>query len=328
MSATISTNMIIPEVFSDYTVQEAFNNTMLYKSGLVVRNPLMDSFVGAGGSTFNVPFTNPLSGDDEAIQNNTSLTVNAISTGKQAAVRLVRGKAWGYEELAEVLSGTNIEDAITQKLTQYWDEAQQIAFTSIIEGVVADNIANDSGDLVEDITTSTPATILDANKINSTAVIAAHQKLGDKSGFDVIVMHSIQYSTLLNLNLISFVSVNAQDIGWGTYLGMTVFVCDQVPTETVSGDPVYWSILAKKGSFLYGESANSITPFEIGRDELKGEDRIITRRNYAIHPTGMKFTNSSVAGQTPTNTELKTVGNWDRQFNVKNMGFAILKTNG
>jgi len=203
---------------------------------------------------------------------------------------------------------------------------QRVMF-AIIKGVIADNVDNDSGDLVYDVTTSgTPAA---ANKISSTAVIGGHGLLGDAAGdFTAIAMHSTPYYQLITLNLIDFEPTNTQNLGFGTYMGLSVIVTDELTADTDGSNSVYWNILFKPGAIGYGESASGIVPVETDRVVLDGEDVLVTRRQFTMHPLGFKWLETSVGGEMPTRSELEESGNWDRVYDKKNCGLVVVKTNG
>jgi hypothetical protein len=60
-----------------------------------------------------------------------------------------------------------------------------------------------------------------------------------------------------------------------------------------------------------------------------GAETIYTRRQFAIHPYGIKFTDASVGGEFPTNAELRLAANWDRVYaERKQIPMADLITNG
>jgi len=325
MAATQSTDMIIPEIYARYLTQEAFTTTSFYKSGLVQRSSVVDGYIAGGGTTFNVPFFKRLTAGATAIQDGTDLSRIAQTSGKQVGVRIFEGRNDSYEELAQNLSGENLQSNIQSQLGYVWDLEQQAALSAIVTGVIADNVAADSGDMVNDITTT--GTVTDAEKIDSDAVIDTYYKKGDKSQFDIIIMHSVPYARLVSLNLIDFEPTNTQNIGFGVYLNMTVIVSDEVPTPTVTNQQ-YWTILGKRGGFAYGESGNGVTPFEIDRDGSAGVTEVVSRRNYALHPMGFAWQAGSVANETPTRAELALAANWDRVDELKNVGFLVLKTNG
>lgn len=329
MSSTVTrlTDVIVTEVYGRYLIEESVKKTNLYRSGILATDARISGFLAGGGTTFNMPFWQRLSGAAQAIQSNTEIETKKATTDRMVARRLLFAKAWSAEELASALSGESAMDAIASMVDQYWAEQfQQILFSSI-KGVAADNIKNDSSDLVHDITTSgTPGT---ANKISSTAVIAAIAKLGDAADkFTAIAMHSVPYFTLVAANLITFEPTSTQNLGFGTYLGKTVIVTDELGYDTDGSNKEYWTIISKPGAFMYGESGQGITPVEVDRKAEYSEDRLFTRRQFCMHPAGFRWLETSVASDNPTKSELEEAGNWNRVFDKKNCGFAILVSNG
>ena len=143
-----------------------------------------------------------------------------------------------------------------------------------------------------------------------------------------IAMHSVPYTQLQIKNLITFDPLNKQDIGWGTYLGKTVIVDDTCPA--VAGGTsglVYTSYLFGEGAIARGNGMAPV-PIETDRNSLSGTDYLVTRRHFILHPRGIAFKSASVAGASPTNTELATATNWDRVYQKKNVRLIALKTNG
>lgn len=320
-------DVIVPEVYSNYLIEQSVKKTGLYRSGILASDARINDFVAGGGTTFNIPFFQRLSGEPQAIQSNQTLETKKTTTSRMTARRLLFAKAWSAEELASALSGASAMDAITSMVDDYWAwNFQRILFANI-KGVIADNMVNDSGDLVNDITTT--GTVGTSHKISSSAVINTIAKLGDATeDITAIAMHSTPYFVLVAANLITFEPTSAQDLGFGTYLGKTVIVTDELTADTDGSNRVYWTILFKRGAFLYGESGNGITTVETDRTVLKGEDILVTRRQFCMHPVGFRWLETSVTGDNPTRDELEEGGNWDRVYDKKNCGFVILRSNG
>ena len=67
---------------------------------------------------------------------------------------------------------------------------------------------------------------------------------------------------------------------------------------------------------------------KMDEDILAGTELLANRKQYIMHPIGVKFTSSSVAADSPTNAELATAANWARVFSRKNVKLLCLKTNG
>jgi hypothetical protein len=66
---------------------------------------------------------------------------------------------------------------------------------------------------------------------------------------------------------------------------------------------------------------------EMARVPLDSDTILINRRRYILHPRGVKFTSTSVAGDTPTNAELETSSNWVRVWENKNVRLVAITHN-
>jgi len=77
-------------------------------------------------------------------------------------------------------------------------------------------------------------------------------------------------------------------------------------------------------TYLFGEGAIGLgngsapVPTETDRDSLAGDDILINRQHFVLHPRGVKFNNASVVGSSPTNAEVEAAANWTRVYEKKN----------
>ena len=172
MANTVTTDMVVPEIYSRYLTQKQIYTTSFYRSGMIQRIPLVDSAIAGGGQNFKVPFFKRLTAGATAIQDGTDITGAKQTSGTQIGVRLVQGRNDAFEDLAGHLAGEDLLANIQNQLGHVWELEQQASFSNIITGVIADDVANDSGSMVNDITTT--GTVADANKIGSDAVIDAY----------------------------------------------------------------------------------------------------------------------------------------------------------
>jgi len=67
-----------------------------------------------------------------------------------------------------------------------------------------------------------------------------------------------------------------------TYLGKRVIVDDGLP----AADGVYTTYIFGEGAFGLGEGAAPV-PTEFDRDSLAGDDIMINRRHFILHPRGV-----------------------------------------
>jgi hypothetical protein len=146
-------------------------------------------------------------------------------------------------------------------------------------------------------------------------------------------MHSNVYNNLKKLDAISFEKESDGEAEIETYRGARVIVDDSMPYTAAAGTGGT-DAAAKYTTYMFGNGAlglgqgNAPVPSETDRDSLAGNDVLVTRSHFIMHPRGIKFTSSSVAGPTPSNTELGAAANWDRVYSRKNVRVAQVITNG
>ena len=98
------------------------------------------------------------------------------------------------------------------------------------------------------------------------------------------------------------------------FLNRRVIVDDGCPA---SGG-VYTTYLFGEGAFAKGEGS-APKPVETDRDSLGGNDILIHRRHFVLHPRGIKWTNTTVADSSPTNIEAEDSTNWNRVYELKSI---------
>ncbi|UCF13174.1 MAG: hypothetical protein JSW06_02675 [Thermoplasmatales archaeon] len=320
-------DVVIPEIYEQYLIEESIYKNEFYRAGIITRQPRFDTLVGGGGEMFNIPFWQQLTGDPQAIQSNTTIETKKTTTSKQVARRFMFGRGWSAEEIASALAGDSAMDAIESMVDDYWNRFFNGFTFSVVKGIMADNIDNDSSDLVNDITTS--GTVAAANRISLDAVIDTAKKKGDKmQDFTAIAMHSTVYARALKNDSIDFIPDSQEGKEIEKYMGMRVIVDDGLAPDTDGSNSEYWTVLFQPGALGYGESGNNITVVETDRNAGKSEDLLYTRRQFTMHPRGWKWIDTSVAGDMPTKSEVEEAGNWDRVFEKKNCGVAVLISNG
>lgn len=306
-------DVIVPEVFNPYVVQRTAELSALVQSGIVSPDPTFDALASSGGSILNMPYWNDLTGDDEVLSDSTPLTPAKITAAQDKAVLLMRGKAWTTNDLAKALSGDDPMSAIGDLVAAYWARQEQKTLINILKGVFA--AASMSGNK-HDISALTSG----AEVFKGETFIDASYKLGDaESRLTAIAVHSATYASLRKQNLIEFMlDSNNQQIP--TYMGKRVIIDDSMPNAA----GVYTSYIFGAGAIAKGNGAAPV-PTETDRDSLQGDDILINRNHFILHPRGVAFQNASVAGSSPTNAELGTAANWARVYDNKNIRIVEFK---
>jgi hypothetical protein len=282
----------------------------IFESGIAQRTAEFDRLASAAARTVQMPFWGDLSGEDEVLTDNGALTPGKIQANKDEAVILRRGRAWGANDLAANLAGDDPMRAIADLVAAYWARRYQAALIATLQGVFA---SPSMSDLVHDISGQTG----DAAVISAKTTVDAAQKLGDaKTQLTAIVMHSATEAALAKQDLIEYVRPSTGSIDVPTFLGKRVIVDDGCPYDATTG--TYTTYLFGPGAIAYGEgNPVGFVPTETDRDSLAGEDYLINRRTFILHPRGVRFTSAQVAGVSPTNAELALGENWERVYEPK-----------
>ena len=328
-----------PLIFDPAVQEAAIELNRFLQSGVMLTDPRIDSMASGPGNIGDLPFYFGLTNDEPNYSSDdpdTHSTPDKISSGLQKYMSAHVNNSWSTMDLSRELALEDPMGAITNRIGKYWavNTEKRIIHSSV--GVLNDNIANDSSDMVNAVHTETGSAATDANRISAEAVLDAKQTMGDHSEALVsIAMHSIQYTQLQKQNLIDYIPNARGEVVIPTYLGYRVIVDDSMPVRagTVDGF-VYTVILFASGSFAYGQGT-ATTPSELWRSPSGGngggQDILYSRGTEIIHPWGFAFDpagGGALAGQSANYAELETAAKWDRVYqHRKNVGLAFLTCN-
>lgn len=309
------------EVFSAYTVEPSIYKSEFFKSGVIEVDPMISSMIAGPGESFSIPGLVSTAGTSGDIPiEGTDATVNALTSTKQTFRKQVRNKVWGANDLTRIFAGVEAINKAAGMVVDYWAQSNDIIAIKSITGLIADNVANDSNDLVNIISTGTGS----ASYFSDDAIIDTQSLLGENgNGFVAMVVHPSTYAYMRKLDLIDLVPVSGQDRTIESYMGMQVIV----DRNAYVNSTVYDTILLKPGFLKYGITTEGYIPTEIARKPLDGFgiDQLITRRTFALHPMGWAIVESGISGLTPTDNELAAAGTWNRVWNKENSGIVVLR---
>lgn len=312
MAITRIADIIEPEVFAAYIREAIIEKSALINSGLITQSTQLNSLVSGGGRTLNMPFWRRIVGDSEVLTDQNPLTPGKIGTEQDVAVMHFRGRAWGANELSSAIAGDSAIDAIASMVSEWWTREEQKILIATLTGVFAS--ATMAAEHVHDVS---------SQPISAENTLDAKQLLGDASEqLAAIIMHSKTYTTLQKQNLIEFIPNARGEIVIPTYLGYRTVTDDTVP---YNGN-VYDTYLLANGVIGRGDGTPvDFTPVETDRDSLAGEDYLVNRRAFVLHPLGVRWEGASMASTSPDNTELKDGTNWKRVYDRKHIGMVLLR---
>jgi len=336
MSTVRLSDAVEPTVFNNYISKNTMQKSAFYGAGVFRSDGDLAAKLAGGGRTFNVPFWKDLddSEPDAASDDPDSHAVpSKLSSGTDVARRIIWTKGWSAAHLVAELAGADPMKRISERVSEYWARRLDDAAIATLRGVFADNVLNDGGDMVEDISIDTGATLTADELISAPAVMAAAQTMGDaKDQLKLLVIHSEVETRLAENDLISFRPDSTGTSFIPHYLNYRVLVSDKVPAIMGANKVRYHNYLIGADALGWAESAVA-RPVSVEQDESAGDgmgvETLWTRRQFAVHPYGVKWTDANVGGEFPTLSELRLASNWDRVYaERKQIPIALLITNG
>lgn len=335
MATTQLADVFTPLTFNRRAQEAQIELNAFMQSGIVTNDPLIGTLLSGGANIVELPQYNGItngepnySSDDPAVFS----TPAKITNKKQKARSASRNKSWSAMDLARELTDADPMAAITNRIGGFWATDDEKRMIQAALGVLADNVANDSSDMLKTVATDAAGAVTDAERLTAATVIQTAQTLGDhKNNLSVIAMHSVQHSRLQIQGLL----VDNFDPATGrllyqTFLGHRVIMDDSLPAVAGTNRITYTMILFAAGSFGYA-TGNVLNPSELeripGAGNGGGQTVLHSRVNTCFHPYGFEFSSTAVAGQSPTYAELATASNWSRVVARKNVPMAFLKVN-
>jgi hypothetical protein len=332
--ATLRSDIIIPEVFTPYVIEQTTQRDAFLASGVV--QPLAELNATEGGDFINVPFWKAnLSGDFEVLTDSSSLTPGKIQADKQVGVILHRGRAFEARDLAALAAGSDPMAAIGAKIADYIANQRQKDLLSCLAGVFGSLGTTSSSaaffPLTIDGESGDTPTVLSPRHVAEAKSLLGDQ--GDK--LTAIAMHSKVYYDLVERKAIDYVSTGdargtsttqsggslvaayGGSVDVPTYCGLRVLVSDDVQTSGSGASTEYATYFFTQGAIASGEQMAMQT--ETDRDILAKSDAMSIDLHYVYHPVGAKW---GVTTANPTRAQLETVGNWSKVYETKNLGIV------
>lgn len=335
MAYTQISDVITPDTWLPYTVQRSTELSELVRAGIIDADPQFAAIADEGGSTVNMPYWNDLAGEDEVLSDQNPLSTGNIDSAQDVAVALNRGRAWKHNDLARIFSGDDPAGVAADLVADYWQRRMQALVLAMLKGVFS--IASMAGHLLGLNITVAGATGAD-NYLTGVSWINGMQLLGDhKESLVAAIMHSAVEASLAKQDLIEWVPDSEGKGRVRTFQGKRIIIDDGMPADVVAGAVRYTTYLFGAGAIAFGASNREaqkpvqggmgVWGAEYFREALAGNSGLINRRRMILHPRGIKWLGASMAGSTPTNTELSAAANWLRVWDAKKIPVVAIQHN-
>lgn len=324
-----------PVVFANAIDEASTNKNAFIQSGVIVEDPILDAMAANGGSIGELPHFGPLPDDAPNISTDNPATNSSPKkiVGQKMIYRVAPlNQSWATMDLARDLASKDPVGAITSKIGGYWATVKTKRTIATALGILAENDAIHSDDMIYSIATDADTAITAAERISGDAIVMAAATAGDhQDNFTALAVHSAVYTNLKRLDLIEYLRDSEGKRTFPTYMGMILVVDDAMPAVAGTNRITYTSILFGAGAVAHGNGRVSM-PVEYERKPSAGngggQEIIYSRTNEILMPYGYSFTSASVVGVAATMDELMDANNWSRVWQRKNINLAFLQTNG
>jgi hypothetical protein len=337
MSTVRLSDAVIPVIYESYTAINSPERTAFWQSGVITVNPLLSALAKQGSSVGTVPFWNDLDATAEPQYSNDDpadfSTPGNVGSGTMIYRKAYVNKSYAAMDLVNELSGSNPMQRIRDRFGTYWQRALQRRLIAMLQGVIAENVANGASDMIVDISANVgAAAFLDAN-----AGIDAQFTMGDAAGnFTTIAMHSAVAGRLEKLDLVDNIP-DSQGGNLKQYRGLTMIIDDNMPVAA----GVYTSAFFGGGAIGFGGSeghafglgeGSPTVPSEVIRVPSAGHgggmETIFERNTWLLHPFGYKWVEAgaALAEFSPTLADLRLAAHWLRVVTRKQVPMAFVKS--
>ena len=336
MATTRLSDIIDVKVFRDLPQVDGPEKTAFFDAGIVTRNGLLDEIASGPGKIVELPFWNDLDGSVEVNYSTdnpaSSATPQKINQGSQIARKAFVNQGWQAADLAsELAMGGTAMEAVRARTDRYFARQWQRRLVAACNGLLADNVAANSGDMVVNVAAEATGSQTADTRFNRNAFTEAAFTMGDaKSGLTAIAVHSAVHKQMVKNDDIVYIPDSQGQLTIPTYMGLRVIVDDgmTVTAGTTSGFK-YTSVLFGAGAFGYGVGSPEV-PVEVARGAAAGDgggiETLWVRNTWLLHPFGFQQTGTP-AGVSFTNTELQAATSWSRVLDRKLIPMAFLVTN-
>lgn len=332
----------VPDIYGSYFSVDNPETSLFYQSGIVARNEVLDGIAKGGGKLATIPFWRDI---DPTIEPNYSnddptdmATPNKIGSGTMTARKAWLNQGFADMDLVQELAGSSPMQHIRNRFGTYWLRQWQRRLVATTLGVLNDNIANDSGDMVIDISAESGANAV----FNADAFVDAGYTMGQfVENLGTIYVHSDIMKVMVKNDDIVYIPDSAGNLTIPTYKGLRVIM--ETNPMLVRSPGVYVSVMFGTGAigwggaeghaFAMGEGLPRV-PFEVARSPRAGNgggmEEIWERNTWLLHPFGYRWVEVEGSGGltefSPTLTDLQNAAYWERVVERTQVPLAFLIT--
>jgi len=348
MPATIISDLWTPAIWVPGVDEAARSLPSLITSGAVIQNPDLDAIASGPGVTANLPFFRDFTDAADVIQvQATAATVNNITGASNIAPILNREYGIGVEALAAqvpTLPGQNDPvQAVLNRLGLHRQKRAQTILLNILRGLFhftsTPNAATGalaavrSDNFLEAGASPAAAQLMDRSKFVRALALLGELIDGVRGG--VIWMHPVVRQALTDADATGFsmVKLSGQDMTIETYQGIPLRTSNALSRAGATSGTVYDTYIMSPGVVGWGQKPQvgdeiDVASLQLDRNRSTNTVNLYDRTRQLLHINGTRWTGTP-AGQSATNAELATNGNWALSYqSADRCGVVCIRTNG
>lgn len=343
MSLTTIANLWAPPVWLRGIDEGMDKFPAFWNSNCVVTTDDAQSIASGPGTSATMNYFPDFSETDDEIQvEDTAPGVNGLTSLSGAVPILNRVLSFGATALSAQVSGEDplrkITDVIAQARLKNRDKTT-IAVLRGIFGAGATAIGSNTGVLKSmrvDLATEAGSGATAANLMSVDAFIDAKALLGELQQqliFGAMFVHSTVLAALEKADVTAFKEVSKGPYTLRTYRDVPIILSDRLVRNGTTSGKVFETYLVTPGRFATGAKPQAGDSLDVASlqffiDRAKNNGTIWDRTRFVLAPQGIKWTGNP-AGQSATNAELQTVGNWSLAMSsAQRFGAVCIRTNG
>lgn len=349
MAYTKISDVIIKTVYADTQTVDNPERNAFIASGVLETGGMIDAIANGPVRVGNIDYWGDLNPTDEPNYSNDNPADIAVPKnivmGEMRFRKAFLNQGWSNADLVKDLLKDNPIQRVKNRVDVYWRRQLERRAIASLQGILADNVANDDGDMVNDVSGTLNSDIDAGTLFSAEALTAAAFTMGeDRENLAAIAVHPIVMMRMINENRIDYIQDSVTGLMLPTYAGLVVIESENLPYTAAEGaNPEddaakYTSILFGRSSIAFGQGVPSV-PMEIEREAAQGTgggvETLWSRKEWIVHPLGFDFTSTTLTGTTGQNPivsadlgDLRLAVNWDRKYDRKQVPFAFLITNG
>lgn len=342
MAITSISSLWTPDIWIQGMREKQAKFPSVFNSRAVLKSDVFDNIASGAGVSANVPFFKDITDQDDEIQvQSTGPSKNDATSGLQVAPILNRVTANGATALSGAVSGSDPVANIVSQLVARRLMQRNKTLIAILRGAfnglganaaaapllaVRTDAFDESGNDATSSQTMNPDLFINAK--------AGLGELANELSSGAMFVHPNVLAALEKADRSSFKNGLESGLPFTitTYRDVPIFTSESLVRAGTTNGFVYETYILAGGVVGYGEKAQAgdvadVASLQYDHDKDKNDEIIYDRTRFVLHLNGMKWVGSP-AGQSATNTELRTAANWELVYNsASRVGAACIRTN-